>query len=96
MFGARYYVKYGPNLTSFCPFQNKISNIVQYLTLNEKSIDDVLGNRSWDHRMVGIDKSTELSRPTKPDSLLKEQFDFKPHQMAVLGAPMPWPLIQAN
>ena len=31
----------------------------------EKSIDGVLGIRTWGHRMVGADETTELWRPPK-------------------------------
>ena len=41
-----------------------MTNIVQKLTINGKSIDGVLGIRTWDCIMVGEDESTELWQPT--------------------------------
>ena len=58
-----FYIKNGPNPASFCLFSlfshNKYST---NLTINDKSIDNVLGNRTQGGRMVGADKSTELWR----------------------------------
>ena len=34
-------------------------------TINDKSIDGVVGTRTWGGRMVGTDESTELWQPTK-------------------------------
>ena len=53
----------GPNLASFCLFSffshDKYST---NLTINYKSVDGVLGTRTWGGRIVGADKSTELWR----------------------------------
>ena len=50
-------------LFSFFSHDNYSTN----LTINGKSIDGVLGTRTWGGRMVGADESTELMRhpPTK-------------------------------
>ena len=51
----------GPNPASFCLFSffshDKYSTT---LTIDNKSIDGVLGTRTWGSRMIGTDKSTEL------------------------------------
>ena len=56
-------VFYGPHPASFCLFlffsHDKYST---NLTINNKSINGVLGNRTQGSRMVGADKSTELWR----------------------------------
>ena len=49
-----------PLFVYFCPFLNTMTNIVQKLTINGKSIDGELGIRTWDCIMVGEDESTEL------------------------------------
>ena len=57
-----FYSILGPNPASFCfssSFFNAITNILQ-LTLNGKSVDGVLGIRTWDCRREDIDESTEL------------------------------------
>ena len=46
-------------------------NVVQNLTTVEKSVDGVLGIRTWDHRQVGAGKSTELWRPPNLTILTK-------------------------
>ena len=33
------------------------------LSINDKSVDGVLGTQTWGGRMVGADESTELWRP---------------------------------
>ena len=51
----------GPNPASFCLFlfflQYKYST---NLTINDRSIDGVLGIRTQDSRVVGVDESTDL------------------------------------
>ena len=47
-----------PFLFIFCPFLNTVTNVVQNLTI--KSVDAVLGIRTWDSKIVGADDSTEL------------------------------------
>ena len=49
-----------PLFVYFIPFLNTMTNIVQKLTINCKSVDGVLGIRTRDRWMVGIDESTEL------------------------------------
>ena len=44
----------------FGRFLNVITNIVQQLTTNGRSVDGVHGIRAWDCRIVGTDESTEL------------------------------------
>ena len=39
-----------------------MANVVQNFTINDKSIDGVLGTRTLGSRMVDADKSTQLSR----------------------------------
>ena len=55
-----------PLFVYFRPFLNTMTNIAQHLTI--KSIDDVLGIRTRDHRMVGADESTELGIAAPQDS----------------------------
>ena len=51
----------GPNPASFCLFSffshDKYST---NLAINDRSVDGVLGSRTWDSRMEGADESTEL------------------------------------
>ena len=55
------FLKYWPNAASLCLFSSfsrcndKYSKEFDY-----KSLDGELGNRTWDHWMVGADESTEL------------------------------------
>ena len=51
-----------PLFVYFCPFLNTLTNIVQYLTINGRSIDGVLGIRTRDYRMVSAADSAELWR----------------------------------
>ena len=56
----------GPNPASFCLFSFSLrTNIAQILTINEKSIDGVLGTQTRGGRLVGTDKSTDLWRTPK-------------------------------
>ena len=54
------------------------------LTINGKSVDDVLGTRTLGGRMVGADKSTELWR--HPCSLF-HHFKVIPMKGPLMGAP---------
>ena len=61
-------------LASFCFFsQDKYSTN----TINEKSVDGVLGNRTCGSMMVGADKSTELWRHPLNNSLFTVNFTAK-------------------
>ena len=64
-------LKNGPNPASFCLFSffshDKFST---NLTVNDKSVDGVLGTRTQCGRMVGADKSTELWRHTTIQSAI--------------------------
>ena len=57
-----------PLFVYFCYFLDTIS-IIQI----EKSIDGVLGIRTWGRRMVGADETTELWRPSKIVNFLAQQ-----------------------
>ena len=46
------YFLHGPLFIYFCPFLNTMTNIVQNLTTNGKSIDVIIGIRTQDHGMV--------------------------------------------
>ena len=50
-----------PLFVYFCYFLITIS-----ITQIEKSVDGVLGIRTWGRRMVGADETTELWRPHRP------------------------------
>ena len=50
----------GPNPSSFCLFSFFSHDKYSTITINEKSIDGLLGTRTWGGRMVGADKYTEL------------------------------------
>ena len=56
-----------PLFVYFCSFLITIS-IIQI----EKSIDGVLGIRTWDRRMVGADKTMELWQPPNTSTILKQ------------------------
>ena len=64
--GTRLCFKNGPNPASFLfifvPFHNTRTKIVQIFTINELSIDEVLGSRTRGSMMEGADESTELWR----------------------------------
>ena len=49
-----------PNPASFCLFSFVSHDKYITITINEKSIDDMLGTRTRGSMMVGSDKSTEL------------------------------------
>ena len=57
------FIKNGPKPASFCLFSffsgEKFST---NLTINDKSVDGMLGTRTQGSRMVGAEKSTELRR----------------------------------
>ena len=52
-----------PLFVYFRLFLNPMTNIVKNLTINGKSLDDVLGIQTRDHRIVGAIASTELWHP---------------------------------
>ena len=54
------FFKNGPISASFCIFP---LFFLITISIIEKSIDGVLGNRTQGHRMVGTDETTELWRP---------------------------------
>ena len=56
------YLKIGPNPASFCLFSFFSNDKYITNTINEKSVDVLLGTWIWGGRMVGIDESTELWR----------------------------------
>ena len=60
-----YFFKNGQNPASFCLFLFFSIDKHYTNTINEKSIDGVLGTRTQGGRMVGEDKSTELWRHPK-------------------------------
>ena len=49
-----------PPFVYFRPFLNAMTDMLQNMTINGKSIDGVLGIQTWDCRMVCACKSTEL------------------------------------
>ena len=55
----------GPNPASFLfifiLFSHCMDKYSTNLTINEKTVDGMLGSRTWGGRMEGADKSTELS-----------------------------------
>ena len=53
--------KNGPISASFCFYFRSFLATISIQT--EKSIDGVLGIRTWGHWMVGADETTELWRP---------------------------------
>ena len=53
-------LKNGPNLASFCLFLFFSLDKYSANTINDKSIDGVLGTRTRGGRIVGADESTEL------------------------------------
>ena len=55
----------GPNPASFCLFSYFSYDKYSTNTINEKSVDGVLGTRTQGSRMVGADESTELWRHLK-------------------------------
>ena len=57
-----YVKKNGPNPVSFCLFSFFSHDKYSTNTINEKSVDGVLGTRTRGGRMVGADESTELWR----------------------------------
>ena len=59
---ANLFFKNGPNPASFCLFSFFSNDKYSTNTINEKSIDGVLGIRIRGGRMVGADESTELWR----------------------------------
>ena len=65
MLGTRIFQKInGPNPASICLFSFFFTLNVQiyHKFENEKSVDGVLGSRTWGGRMEGADESTELWR----------------------------------
>ena len=52
----------GPNPAYFCLFWFFLNDKCSTNTINDKSIEGVLGTRTWGGRMVGADKCTELWR----------------------------------
>ena len=70
-----FFYKNGPNPASFCLFSffshGKYST---NLTINDRSIDGVLGTQTWGGRIVGADESPELWRqPKKQRNLPNKQ-----------------------
>ena len=53
-------LKNGPNPASFCLFSFFSHDKYSTNTINEKSVDGVLGTQTRSGRMVGADESTEL------------------------------------
>ena len=56
-----FFKKNGPISASFCFYFRSFLATISIQT--EKSIDGVLGIRTWGRRMVGADETTELWRP---------------------------------
>ena len=52
----------GPNPAYFCLFWFFLNDKCSTNTINDKSIEGVLGTRTWGGRMVGADECTELWR----------------------------------
>ena len=53
----------GPNPASFCLFLFFLHDKYSTNTINDKSVDGVLGTQTQGDRMVGTDESTELWHP---------------------------------
>ena len=58
------FFKNGPNPASFCLFSFFSHDKYSTNTINDKSIDGVLGTQTQGGRMVGANESTELWRHT--------------------------------
>ena len=54
------WAKPGLFLVYFCSFSQHKDKYSTNLTINDKSIDGVLGSRTWGSMMEGTDESTEL------------------------------------
>ena len=67
--GKSFFYKNGPNPASFCLFSFFSHDKYSTNTINEKSIDGVLGTWTQGGRMVGADESTELWRHPWPANL---------------------------
>ena len=59
-----------PLFRLFSPIHRKMAKTTQNPTINEKSVDGVLGIQTLDHRMSGTDESTELWWPWLDKSLM--------------------------
>ena len=57
-----FFIKNGPNPASFGLFSFFSPDKCSTNTINDKSVDGVLGTRTRGGRMVGADESTELYR----------------------------------